>query len=91
MQQGTQKTTYAAMAPKLVARTVLANAALSRDTRTIRTMMMAVRIALLDTNVNARTGSNCTKQRHIATIPNSAFLIFFSENFVKIGCSACCF
>ena len=82
--------TYAAMAPKLVALTVLANAALSIDTRRIRTTMMASRTALPDTNVSAKTGSNCTKQRQIATIANSAVLSFFSENFVNSLYFACC-
>jgi hypothetical protein len=75
-------TTYAAMAPKLVARTVFANRAFSVDTRRMRITIRARRTDLLVTNVKARTGSSCTTQRQTATTPNSAFLNFASENFV---------
>jgi hypothetical protein len=74
--------TYAAMAPKLVARTVFANKALRIDTRRIRVTMIARRIALRETKVKARTGSNCTTQRQTATNPNSAFFKRLSENLV---------
>jgi hypothetical protein len=74
--------TYAAMAPKLVARTVFANKAFSIDTRRIRVTMIARRIDLRETKVKARTGSNCTTQRQTATNPNSAFFKRPSENLV---------
>lgn len=79
------------MAPKLEARTVLANSAFSTETRTIRMMMTASRTALLDTKVRAKTGSSCTMQRQAATIPNSVLWSFFSENLVKYACPASVF
>jgi hypothetical protein len=74
--------TYAAMAPKLVARTVFENKAFSVDTRRIRMTMTARRIALLVTKVKAKTGNNWTTQRQKATNPNSAFFKRPSENLV---------
>jgi hypothetical protein len=74
--------TYAAMAPKFVARTVFENKAFSADTSRIRMTMIASRTALLDTKVRAKTGSNCTTQRQTATKPNSAFFKRPSENLV---------
>jgi hypothetical protein len=84
-------TTYAAMAPKLVARTVFANRAFNVDTSRIRVTIRARRTDFLVTKVNARTGNNCTKQRHIATSPNSAFFNLASENFVYCTPLTTCF
>lgn len=80
--EAAEGSTYAAMAPKLVARTVFANRALSVLTIKMRRTISARRIDFRVTNVRARTGNNCTTQRQTATSPNSAFLNLDSENFV---------